>query len=39
MATDWPDYEWCTFEEVPGPGWNEAEGAEVIPIPYAHRNL
>jgi hypothetical protein len=39
MSTDWPDYEWCTFQEVPGPGRNEAEGANVIPIAYADRNL
>ena len=39
MPTDWPDYEWCTFSEVPGPGRNEAEGANVIPIDYADKDL
>jgi hypothetical protein len=39
MATDEPDLEWCTFAEVPGPGRNEAEGAEIIPITYADRDL
>ena len=30
--TDTPNLEWCSFEERPGPGPNEAEGAAVIYI-------
>ena len=39
MSTDCPNYEWCTFEEAPGPGRNEAEGVNVILIDYADRDL
>jgi hypothetical protein len=28
--TDSPNQQWCVFEERPGPGPNEAEGAHVI---------
>ena len=28
--TDLPNHEWCMFQEVPGPGPNEAEGANVL---------
>ena len=34
-----PNQAWCHFEERPGPGPNEAEGARVTHIPYADRNL
>jgi hypothetical protein len=39
MSTDRPNYEWCVFEEVPGPGPNEAEGASITCISYADRNI
>ena len=39
MSTEWSDHEWCNFEEVPGPGPNEAEGINVIPIAYADRGI
>jgi hypothetical protein len=40
MATDRPEYEWCMFEEVPGPGRDESEGATVVArISYAERDL
>jgi hypothetical protein len=28
--TDLPNVEWCHFEELPGPGPNEAEGAHIL---------
>jgi len=39
MSTDSPDYEWCNFAEVPGPGPNAAEGANVIRMAYADRDI
>jgi len=34
-----PNEEWCHFEERPGPGANEAEGARVIYLSEVDRRL
>jgi hypothetical protein len=39
MPTDSPNQQWCIFEERPGPGPNEAEGASVIYLSEADREI